>query len=191
MFSAQSRRLTTRAGCAIDWRGEPSLARRLKRQVTRVCRTARSLPVLPSLAESVARGKVQGAFASFCSGTPLPSISIQRMTSPDLAAVIESHVIPQWIEDTSTDAIVGLNKAARALLGVDSLAPGTTSSRWLPDYVRSAANPATGWIPGIALLLTANGSRQPVRLFTCQVPLASGEGRLVVLLPPEPADSDT
>jgi PAS domain S-box-containing protein len=57
--------------------------------------------------------------------------------------------------------------------------------------VRSAANPATGWIPGIALLLTANGSRQPVRLFTCQVPLASGEGRLVVLLPPEPADSDT
>ncbi len=113
------------------------------------------------------------------------------MTSSDLAATIESHGIPQWIEDASTNMLVGINRAARDLLGVDSLEPGTPVSRWFPDDVRAPGEPATGWIPGVALLLTADGSRQPVRLFTCRVPLASGDGRLVMLLPPENGNSDT
>jgi signal transduction histidine kinase len=112
------------------------------------------------------------------------------MTSPDIAAAIESHAIPQWIEDTSTDEIVAVNGAARALLGVDRLAPGTSSSQWFTDDVRRGADRETGWIPGITLLRTATGSRHPVRLFTCLVTISSGEGRLVVLLPPEQRDGD-
>jgi len=114
------------------------------------------------------------------------------MTSSDLAAAIESHGIPQWIEDASTNMIVGINRAARDLLGVDNLEPGTPISRWFPDDVRAPGESATGWIPGIVLLRKADGSRQPVRLFIGKMQLASsGDGRLVVLLPPENGNSDT
>ena len=113
------------------------------------------------------------------------------MTLADLLASIESHAIPQWIEDPATDVILGVNRAARDLLGVGVPEPGTTISRWLPDRLLPAADSATGWIPGIVLLRTADEARHPFSLFTCQASLASGMGRLVLVLPPVHTDAES
>ena len=113
------------------------------------------------------------------------------MTLADLAAAIESHAIPQWIEDAATGVFLGVNRAARDLLGVDAVESGTTIRRWLPDGTHPPVDPATGWIPGIVLLLTADETRQAFRLFTCRIPFASGEGRLVLVLPTEESASES
>jgi len=99
-------------------------------------------------------------------------------------SLIETHEVPQWTEDAATGVILEINRAARTLLGIESLESGTTISRWLPDRLLPSADPATGWIPGVVLLLTADGTRHPVRLWTGAVRLVSGEGRLVLILPP-------